>query len=420
MGIVSKVKSDGLLSEEEAREVFAAGLADAPVDGKRVVVITPDATRSGPMNLVFTALVEELGERATRLDFLIALGTHPPLSEEAKGRLFGLSPDERRGKYGKIGIRNHRWDKSETFRVVGKIPAARVAELTAGMYDEAVPVALNRLIFEYDHAVIFGPVFPHEVAGYSGGHKYLCPGIAGPDVINFTHWVGALATNFHTIGKADTAVREMIETVAAMVDVPRTGISAVVEGEDGLAGLFIGEVEEAWREASRLSAERHVEWVDRPYKRVVSVMPSMYDDIWVGAKGFYKMEPVVSDGGEIVIHAPHIKEISHTHGKVLDEIGYHVRDYFVKQWERFRRHPGGVLAHSTHLKGLGTFEGGIEAPRIGVSLATGVPKERCERLNLGYVDPAEFDPHALADDPDTLVVPRAGEILHRLVEQKED
>jgi len=78
----------------------------------------------------------------------------------------------------------------------------------------------------------------------------------------------------------------------------------------------------------------------------------------------YKLEPAIADGGEVVIYAPHIDEISYTHGKLIDEIGYHVRDYFVKQWDRFKRYPGGVLAHSTHLRGIGTYDAatGVEKP----------------------------------------------------------
>ena len=65
------------------------------------------------------------------------------------------------------------------------------------------------------------------------------------------------------------------------------------------------------------------------------------------------MEPAVADGGEIVIYAPHISEVSYTHGKIIEEVGYHCRDYFMKQWDRFKNYPGGVLAHSTHVKGSG-------------------------------------------------------------------
>jgi nickel-dependent lactate racemase len=145
-------------------------------------------------------------------------------------------------------------------------------------------------------------------------------------------------------------------------------------------------------------------------------MPAMYDDLWTAAKGMYKLEPVIADGGEVIIYAPHLSEVSFVHGKLLDEIGYHCRDYFVKQWARFRRYPWGVLAHSTHLRGAGSYENGAEHLRIRVTLATGIPEERCRRINLGYRDPATVDLEALRgrEKEGVLVVPKAGEMLYRL------
>ena len=243
-----------------------------------------------------------------------------------------------------------------------------------------------------DHVLICGPVFPHEVAGFSGGTKYLFPGIAAPEIIHFTHWLGALITNHEMIGKIDTPVRRVIDRAARLLDRPLS-LLAVVVTHEGVAGVFCGELPQTWRQAATLSSRRHIVWVNEPYDRVLSVMPRLYDDIWTASKGMYKMEPAIADGGEVIIYAPHISEISYTHGRLLDEIGYHCRDYFLAQWDRFKHYPGGILAHSTHLKGLGTFDAasGVETPRIKVTLATGIPRERCERVNLGYMDPSSVD-----------------------------
>jgi hypothetical protein len=158
--------------------------------------------------------------------------------------------------------------------------------------------------------------------------------------------------------------------------------------------------------------------VDAPYRQVVSVLPPMYDELWVGGKGMYKLEPVVADGGELIIYAPHLAEISRTHGTIIRRVGYHVCEYFTKQWDRFKHLPWGVLAHSSHVRGLGTYDAatGVEQPRIRVTLATGLPEALCREINLGYRDPATLDPAALAAAaPDgVLVVPKAGETLYRL------
>jgi nickel-dependent lactate racemase len=253
--------------------------------------------------------------------------------------------------------------------------------------------------------------------GFSGGTKYLFPGIAGAEIINFTHWLGAVITNYEVIGAGYTPVRAVIDRAAALVDRPMACI-ALVALHGGLAGVFVGPPREAWEVAAALSAQRHIVYVDRPFRRVLSVMPEMYDDLWTAAKGMYKLEPAVADGGEVVIYAPHITEVSYTHGRIIDQIGYHCRDYFLGNWERFKHYPGGVLAHSTHVKGLGRYDAArrVETPRITVTLATGIPEARCRRVNLGYMDPASIslDDWRGREDEGVAVIERAGEMLYRL------
>ena len=260
-------------------------------------------------------------------------------------------------------------------------------------------------------------IHSHQVVGFSGGNKYLFPGIGGPEIIGHTHWLGALIGSYQVIGTEKTPVREMIDTAAAIVKTPVGCFSLVVKPE-GTSGIFFGTPQEAWSAAADLSSKVHITWIDEPFNRVLSVMPSLYSDLWTAAKGMYKVEPAVADGGEVVIYAPHISEVSYTHGAAIDKIGYHCRDYFVKQWERFKDVPRGVLAHSTHLRGQGSYDPdtGVETPRINVTLATRIPKERCQKLNLGYLDPASvnLDDWRNREEQGIKLIPRAGETLYRL------
>ena len=410
-------RTEGTLSEEEVRGLVAHALDQAELDGERVLVIIPDSTRTAPIPLFFRLFHEALAGRVAALDYVVALGTHQPMSEDGLRRLVGISAEERGSVYAGIGLFNHRWDLPDTLMTVGRIPAAEIEELSNGLLVRDVDVSINRMVFDYDHLIICGPVFPHEVVGFSGGNKYFFPGIGGPEVINFTHWLGALITSYEVIGSGYTPVRAVIDRAASFIDRPKLCFSPVVTGE-GLAGLYVGGPEDAWEAASNLSAQLHVVYVDKPFRRVLSIMPEMYDDLWTAAKGMYKMEPCIADGGEVVIYAPHISEISYTHGGIIDEVGYHVRDYFAKQWDRFERYPWGVLAHSTHLRGIGTYDAdtGIEQPRIQVTLATGISEERCRQVSLGYLDPEGVDVEDWAgrESEGVLVVPKAGEMLYRL------
>ena len=406
----------GTLGDRDIEAVIDAAAAGIGAENQRIVVLIPDLTRSGPMPLLFRLLAQRLSGTAARLDFMIALGTHPPLDEAQTARLLGMDRAERERRFPRTAILNHQWDNPQALERIGGVSAREVAEATGGLLAEDVDIVLNRRVLrDYDLILICGPVFPHEVVGFSGGNKYLFPGVSGNAFLQFFHWLGATITIPKVIGSQWTPMRRFIDRAAALVPVPRRAL-CFVAAEGGLAGIFYGEVEEAWADAVAVSRVRHIRTMDRPFRSVLAEAPEMYDDLWVGGKCMYKLESVLADGAELIIYAPHIREVSHVHGRILDEIGYHTRDYFLAQWDRFRRYPWGVVAHSSHVRGIGTCEGGIERPRVQVTLATGIPEERCRRICLGYRDPRSIrrEEWMGREAEGILHVPHAGEILYRL------
>ncbi len=418
MGIISKQTEIGrLLSEHEITQTLQKGLGGLFRD-QRVLVLIPDHTRTLPLNFLFKELTKILDD-TRRLDFMVALGTHPALSEESLCRLVGISPAERKSVYKKIGLLNHAWDDPVALTTIGVIPRDQVCQIAGDHWHPSlggdVPVRINKAIFDYDQILILGPTFPHEVVGFSGGAKYLFPGISGPEMINVTHWLGALAGVVDTIGIRETPVREMIHIAARKISVPITLAALVVEG-DGLVGLFIGDYLEAWRASADLSAQRHIMWVERPFKRVLSCPPPMYDELWTASKAMYKLEPAVEVGGEVVIYAPHLDTVSHVHGPFIYEAGYHTLGYILANWEDLKHIPLAVLAHLTHLRGSGEMVDGIEKPNVRVTLSSMISSEDCERLNLGYLDPASVNVADWRDreDEGVLYVPKAGETLYRV------
>jgi nickel-dependent lactate racemase len=351
------------LSKEQVLEVISEACQISEYRGKKVLLIVPDATRTCPLGLLFKGIFGRVGTVTAALDVMIALGTHQPMNEDAICDRLEISRDERRGKYGTVRFLNHEWDNPSALKYIGTIPARDIKELSGGLFVMDVPVNVNRRIFDYDQIIIAGPVFPHEVVGFSGGNKYLFPGVSGPEVLNFFHWLGAVVTNPMIIGNKYTPVRKVVDRAGSMVTVPKLCFCMVVDHAQ-LAGLFVGSPEAAWDEASDLSRTLHITYKERPFQTVLSCAPPMYDELWVGGKCMYKLEPVVADGGELIIYAPHIHEISITHGPLIRRIGYHCRDYFLKQWEKFKDVPWGVLAHSTHVRGIGTYEEGVERCRV--------------------------------------------------------
>jgi len=404
-----------VFGEKDIREALARALDEWKVAGKRVLALIPDSTRTCPVGEIFRTLSDLAAPRVARMDYLIALGTHPPMSDEAIAKHLGVSRPERERRWPKTAVFNHLWQDPASLVSIGKIPASDIAAITGGRFEMEVDVKINKLVLDYDLLVVIGPVFPHEVVGFSGGNKYFFPGIAGAEIINFFHWFGAVITNPRIIGNARTPVRAIVDRAAAMIDRERRCVSLVVAGGE-LRGLWCGTPEEAWAEAAKLSEKLHIVYMPRAYDSVLSCAPEMYDDIWTAGKCMYKLEPVVADGGELIIYAPHVTEISYSHGKVLDEIGYHTRDFFVANWEKYKKHPWGVVAHSTHVRGIGRMERGVEKCRVRVTLATGIPEERCRRVSLGYRDPKSIriDDWKGRESEGRLYVPHAGETLHRL------
>ncbi|TDD11473.1 DUF2088 domain-containing protein, partial [Kribbella turkmenica] len=373
-----------VLTDDEVVGFIGDSLSSAGLAGRSVCVIVPDATRSCPLPLLLKAVHQALDGQVSKLTILVALGTHAE-----------MSPDELRvhlgGEY--AGVLNHEWWKPDTFAGLGTISADRVGEISGEMLRDEVPVKLNRAVVEHDVALVVGPVFPHEVVGFSGGNKYFFPGVAGQEVIDFSHWLGALITSASIIGTPGiTPVRALIDEAAALIPAEKLALSVVAQsGTEALHAVAFGDTVSSWRAAAEISARTHVRYLDHPVQRVVSLMPTKYQDIWTAAKGFYKVEPIVADGGEVILHAPHVTQLAAMHPEI-EEIGYHCRDYFLGQWERFRDLHWGVLAHSTHLRGSGTWDPATgEHLRVHVTLATGISPDVVRRANLTPLDPADVD-----------------------------
>ena len=422
-----------VVTPDQVADIVARAGPVADYRGKRVLLIVPDGTRTAPVGLLFQTLHRELGSVTGALDVLIALGTHQPMSEAAICQRLEISETERREKYARVKFFNHAWNDPRQLKDIGKISADEIRKLTNGLFAMDVPVSINKLVFDYDQIIVVGPVFPHEVVGFSGGNKYLFPGVSGPDVLNFFHWLGAVVTNPMIIGNKWTPVRKVVDRAASMVNVDKLCFCMVVapcsvepaarqlahsanSTSQRLVGLFSGTPETAWDAASELSRKVHITYKDKPFHTILSCAPAMYDEIWTAGKCMYKLEPVLADGGELIIYAPHISEVCVSHGSHIEHIGYHCRDYFLKQWDKFKDVPWGVLAHSTHVRGIGTMANGEEKCRAQVTLATQIPPDRCKKINLGYRDPKtiRIEDFANREDEGILLVPKAGEMLFQL------
>jgi nickel-dependent lactate racemase len=406
-----------ILGAADLRQIARDALRAIPA-GARVLAVIPDKTRDDNTDLLFPIVSQELaGRRVARFDALVAQGTHPPMTDAEKRAKIGAGS----GDLPILGdVFDHHWDRPSELATLGRLTAAEVSSLTGGLMSADVPVQLNARLAPgaYDYILVLGAVVPHEVAGFAGGAKYFFPGVAGPELTHLTHWLGALATIERVIGRVETPTRHVIEAAADRVTTPVIGFTSVSTRDTaGLHthALFTGGLRETVRQAAAVSAQVHIRYTGRRYKRVVALLDEHYDELWVGGKASYKLGGVIEDGGELVIYAPHLKGISTTHGALIEKYGYapleRVRE-MVEGSDELRANLC-VAAHLAHVSYAGRLgaDGQVE-PRYRITLASGIPEDVCRRVKLGFAECGSIDVEAARRDPDTLVVDNAGRDLY--------
>ncbi len=404
------------MDEREIRRRVVAGLGELGLSGKRIIMLIPDSTRTAPVAAMVRTVHGVLRGLGAELDLMVALGTHHPMSRGDLLRHLGMTEETYAAGYAGMGLFNHNWADPAELAEIGELSGATISRLTGGLVADGVTIAINRHVLDYDRILILGPVFPHEVIGFSGGHKYIFPGICGPEFIDSFHWLAGLIGSLDLIGLVDTPVRRVVEQAAELVPVPTTALSMVVLEDGSLAGLYVGPTRESWRQAAEHSARVHIVAKPRPFKRVLACVAPMYHDLKLAIKAICKVEPVVEDGGELTVYGPQVTSLSHSRPEILQKVGCHVRDYFLQNMKRFEDVPRGVLAAACYLKGKGTYEHGVEKTRIRIRFATGVPKELCAEVGLEYVDPStiRIDDWRDREDEGMLLVEHAGEIAYRV------
>jgi len=409
------------LSAEELRTIVEEALQDVAADD-RVLAIVPDKTRDDNTDLLFPFAAQILSQKnIAQLDVLIAQGTHGPMTESEKREKIGWE----KIATGSIGnVFDHQWNREDKLVTLGGLSAERITELTDGLINEAVPVRLNALLAPgiYDTVLVFGATMPHEVAGFAGGAKYFFPGVAGPELTHLTHWLGALATIEKVIGRVETPTRRVIEAAAAFVPahvISFTSVSTRDQSSLQTHALFAGDIYESFRRAAEVSGKVHIKYVDRKYQRVLALLDRHYDELWVGGKASYKLGSIIEAGGELIIYAPHLSQLSTTHGHLIEKYGYapleQVRE-MVEGSDELRANLC-VAAHLAHVSyGSAPDATGRLAPRYRITLASAVPESACRQVNLGFLDYHDLRIGDYQSDSETLVVEDAGRDLYLLAD----
>lgn len=414
---------DGDLSTADLRRIVEDALVRIG-PGAKVLAIVPDKTRDDNTDTLFPFAAEFLKNKAVeKLDVLIAQGTHVPMTAAEKQAKTGVGDGMSVFDLGTVY--DHHWSSPDDLIQIGELDAETVKAITNGLYEKSIALTINKLLApgNYDHVLIFGATVPHEVAGFAGAAKYFFPGVAGPELTHATHWLGALAGIENTIGRIETPTRHLIEAAADSIDADVIAFTTVVTRDDDdrlrTHGLFAGDFRASLRAGAEISKVVHIKYTGRKYARVVALLDEHYDELWVGGKASYKLGGVIEDGGELIIYAPQMRCISETHGEIIERYGYAA----IEKMQELVAESGEleenlcVAAHLAHVAYAGRQdESGEIVPRYNITLASQIDEATCRRVNLGFMDFRTFRREDYENDPDTLIVERAGRDLY-LVER---
>ena len=358
MGIYTEYGGiDAVVDEERLRRMIVATVEQGGVP-KRMLLLPPDHTRLNSYAGRITAIIWELYSGKCDIDIMPALGTHAKMGEHELRMMFGDTiPLDR--------FFVHDWRND--VRHLGTVPSEYIRELSKGKLDYEVRIEVNKRLFAgYDRIFSIGQVVPHEVVGMANYTKNLMVGVGGSDIINKSHFLGAVAGMESIMGRADTPVRRLFNYGADhfLKDLPivfmQTVMAKDASGKMVMRGFFTGTGEAPFLAAAKLSVEANFVLLDRPLKKVVVYLdPEEFKSTWLGNKSIYRTRMAIADDGELIILAPGLKECGEDkeNDRLIRKYGYRGTPHTLEMVEKKPelRANLGAAAHLIHGSSEGRF-----------------------------------------------------------------
>jgi nickel-dependent lactate racemase len=356
-----------------------------------VLIVTDDHTRTTPTQKILPRLIRELEKGGIKPDgirFLIASGTHRPMTEEEILQKFGKEIVKR------FNILSHHWQDPSQLVYFGE---------TEG----GTPIYVNRLAEEVDLIIGIGQIVPHRVTGFSGGGNIIQPGICGEETTGRTHWLSAQFKGREILGKIENPVKQEIERVAEKVGLEWI-VNAIQDGSGRLVEVVAGNPVQAYRKGAVRSLELYQALLPQEADIVIADSHPYDSDLWVASKGIYASELAVKEGGVVILITLCPEGVSPSHPEVL-ELGYHT---FKEVNQQVQKGMIKKLTAAAHLVHVGRV---IKERAKGILVSAGISKEETERLGFLYARDAqealEIGFSLAGRDAKVAVLQRGGEIL---------
>ena len=400
MGLyVQKGGATTAISDSELRDLVIRTIEKSGKQVKRLLLLPPDHTRLNSRAGRITEIIWELYGDKCHIDIMPALGTHAPMGDRELELMFGK-------KIPKSLFKVHDWRND--VKELGTAPSEFIKELSGGKLDYEVRSGVNKLLFEgnYDLILSIGQVVPHEVVGMANYTKNLMVGVGGRDIINKSHFLGAVAGLENIMGRADSPVRRLFNygVDTYLKDLPLVYMLTVMardenSGQMAMRGFFSGTGIDVFNAASALSVETNLQLLDKPLKKVVVYLdPEEFKSTWLGNKAVYRTRMAIADDGDLIILAPGLKEFGEDkeNDRLIRKYGYKGTPNTLKAVAENQelRDSLGAAAHLIHGSSEGRF-------RITYCPGPGVTAEEIRSVGFEYGDlaamTAKYDPAKLKD-----------------------
>ena len=350
---------------ELAEEALDHPIGSPPVEEfvsaqTHVLVLVDDITRQTPAWALLPAVFRRLDARGCgpeRTKILIASGTHSRMSEREVEKKLGREIPRQ------YPVFIHHWRQEENL-------------IDLGTTRDGTPVRLNRLLGEADVVIGVGQIVPHRVMGYTGGATIVQPGVSGPAVTGYTHWMSALYPGREILGIAENPVRLEVEEIARKAGL-RFIVNVVMDAHERVIHVVAGDPVAAHRQGAEYS--RAIYGVSQPRLAdmvIAESYPADYD-LWQAAKGVYSAELSVREGGVVVLVTPCPHGVSQEHPEV-EQLGYHGYDEVKARVERKEITDLVAAAHLVHVGRV------IRDRARGIMVSAGIPPETQTRLGFKH------------------------------------
>ncbi len=280
---------NGAVWEAIARPIASPPLAELAGGRESACIVISDITRPVPNKVILPPLLEVLeasGIPREKITILIATGIHRPNNAEELETMVGS-------------------DIMETYRIVNHFSQQIETQMYLGKTENGTPVYINKTYLESDLKIITGLIEPHLMAGYSGGRKAICPGIASVETMKVMHGPELMEHPKSAVGILEGNPFHKEATEIALMAGVDFNLNVAIDKQRRITGIFAGDMVESHLVGAAFVEKQAKVTLPAPADAVVvsSAGYPLDSTFYQAIKGLLTAVEVVKQGGSILLVA---------------------------------------------------------------------------------------------------------------------